>query len=110
MGSPAVREIVLVPFPFSNLSQAKVRPALCLAMGHRGDWTLCQITSSPFGDPTAMSLALNDFESGSLNRHSFVRPCVLSTVHESTFIKTVGKLHDRTFQAILDQAIKHLRP
>jgi mRNA interferase MazF len=110
MGSPAIREVILVPFPFSDLSQAKVRPALCLAQAHRGDWTLCQITSSPYGDPAAVSLAPNDFESGGLSRHSFARPSVLTTVHESTFIKVVGKLHDRAFQAILDRVIKHLRP
>ena len=46
MGSPAIREVILVPFPYSDLSQAKVRPALCLAQAQRGDWTLCQITSS----------------------------------------------------------------
>ena len=31
MVSPAAGEVVLVPFPFSNLSQSKVRPAVCLA-------------------------------------------------------------------------------
>ena len=110
MGSPAIREVVLVPFPYSDVSQAKVRPALCLANAQRGDWTLCQITSSPYGDATAVSLAIGDFESGGLMKHSFVRRCILTTVHESTFIKTIGKLHDRAFQAILDRVIKHLRP
>jgi mRNA interferase MazF len=98
MGTPAIREVVLVPFPYSNLSQSKVRPALCLAKGGRGDWTLCQITSSPFGDPTAVSLDSNDFESGGLVTHSFARPCVLTTIHESTFIRTVGKLRDAPFK------------
>ena len=110
MGPLAIREIVLVPFPYSDLSHAKVRPALCLAKAQRGDWTLCQITSSLYGDPLAISLDASDFESGSLTKHSFVRPCILSTVHESTFIKIVGKLHGRAFQAILDRVIQHLRP
>lgn len=50
MVTPTVGEVVLVPFPFSDLSQAKVRPALCLADAGRGDWVLCQITSNPYGD------------------------------------------------------------
>ena len=44
----------LVPFPFSDLSQSKVRPAVCLAAAGRGDWVLCQITSSAYGDPAAV--------------------------------------------------------
>ena len=49
MVTPTAGEVVLVPFPFSDLSQSRVRPALCLADAGRGDWVLCQITSSPYG-------------------------------------------------------------
>ncbi len=47
MGTPATGEVVLVPFPFSDLSAAKVRPAVVLADVGRGDWVLCQVTSNP---------------------------------------------------------------
>ena len=110
MGVFAVREIILVPFPYSDLSQAKVRPAICLAPANRGDWNLCQITSSPYGDPTAVSLAANDFGSGGLQIHSFARPLVLVTIHESTFIKTLGKITPACLNAIVDRIIKNLRP
>jgi mRNA interferase MazF len=110
MGPLAVREVVLVPFPYSDFSRKKVRPALCIARASRGDWTLCQITSSPYGDATAVSLAGSDFETGGLSIHSFIRPSVLMTVHESTFIKSIGKLRDGTFQAVLDRIVKYLRP
>lgn len=45
-----VGAVVLVPFPFSDLSNAKLRPAVVLADASRGDWILSQITSNPFGD------------------------------------------------------------
>jgi hypothetical protein len=51
--APAAGDVVLVPFPFSDLSAAKVRPSVCLADAGRGDWVLCQITSSPYSDPIA---------------------------------------------------------
>ena len=35
---PAAGEVVLVPFPFSDLSQSKLRPAVCLADAGRGGW------------------------------------------------------------------------
>ena len=46
MVAPAAGEIVLVPFPFSDLSQAKLWPAVVLADAGRGDWILCQVTST----------------------------------------------------------------
>ena len=48
MVTPAAGTVVLVPFPFSDLSQAKLRPAVVLADVGRGDWILCQITSNPY--------------------------------------------------------------
>lgn len=63
MSTPAAGEVALVPFPFSDLSQSKVRPAVCLADAGRGDWVLCQITSSPYGDPAATALDAPDFAS-----------------------------------------------
>src|SRR5215208_7134732 len=61
--APSAGEVVLVPFPFSDLSQSKVRPAVCLADAGRGDWVLCQITSSPYGDPAAVPPDAPDFAS-----------------------------------------------
>ncbi|CAN5181319.1 hypothetical protein BH10PLA2_BH10PLA2_29250 [soil metagenome] len=66
MVAPSAGEVVLVPFPFSDLSQSKVRLAVCLADAGRGDWVLCQITSSPYGDSSAVALDASDFASGGL--------------------------------------------
>ena len=57
MVAPAIGRVVLVPFPFSDLSQAKLQPAVVLADTDREDWILCQITSNPYGDPRAIALA-----------------------------------------------------
>jgi mRNA interferase MazF len=110
MGVPAEREVVLIPFPFSDLSQAKVRPAVCLADAQNGDWILCQITSSPYGDPLALSLSSADFESGGLLAHSFARPAKLFTAHQSKVIRVVGKLHDAAFLRIVSAIVDLLRP
>ena len=56
MVTPAVGSVVLVRFPFSDLSEAKLRPALVLADSGRNDWILCQITSNPYADPLLLSL------------------------------------------------------
>jgi mRNA interferase MazF len=86
--TPAAGEVVLVPFPFSNLSHSKVRPALCLADAGRGDWVLCQITSSSYGDPLAVPLDAADFASGGLLVASFARPGKLFTAHAGLIIRS----------------------
>jgi len=53
---PAAGAVVLVRFPFSDLSQTKLRPAVVLADAGRGDWILCQVTSKPYGDSGAIRL------------------------------------------------------
>jgi mRNA interferase MazF len=64
--TPTAGAVVLVPFPFSDLSQAKLRPAIVLAAVGRDDWILCQITSTPYGDPRALPLQDSDFATGLL--------------------------------------------
>ena len=66
MVAPAVGQVVLIPFPFSDLTSAKLRPAVVLADAGRDDWVLCQVTSNPYSDPHAIQLVETSFRSGSL--------------------------------------------
>ena len=110
MVTPAAGEVVLVPFPFSDLSQSKVRPAVCLADAGRGDWILSQITSSPYGDPTAVPLDTPDFVSGGLLVASFARPGKLFTANAGLIVRSVGRLNDAALQRVLDAVVALLRP
>ena len=56
MGPPAIGDVVLIPFPYSDLSQAKRRPALAIADVGMGDFVLCQITSRSYADRLAIPL------------------------------------------------------
>ena len=56
MVSPSVGTVVLVSFPFSDLSASKLRPAFILSGGERDDWLLCQITSNPYADSNAIEI------------------------------------------------------
>ncbi|MCX6680662.1 MAG: hypothetical protein NTX42_09920 [Methanothrix sp.] len=47
-------DVVVVPFPFSDLTEAKRRPALVLAELDGDDRILCQITSQQFRDRYAV--------------------------------------------------------
>jgi mRNA interferase MazF len=98
-----------VPFPFSDLTSTKVRPAIVLADADRGDWILCQVTSNPYGDPRAIALSSTDFATGGLLIASFARPGKLFTANGSLIIRTVGTLKLGPFERIRDAAIDVLR-
>ncbi len=110
MVTPATGEVVLVPFPFSDVLQSKVRPAVCLADAGRGDWVLCQITSNPYGDPRAVPLDDADFASGGLLVASFARPGKLFTANAALMVRSVGRLNEAAIQRLLDATIAVLRP
>ena len=110
MVTPAAGEVVLVPFPFSDLSQSKVRPAVCLADAGRGDWILCQITSNPYGDPAAQPLDVADFASGGLLVGSFARPGKLFTAHAGLMVRSVGVLTSAALARVLSAVVGILQP
>lgn len=92
MVTPAKGTVVLVPFPFSDFSVSKLRPALIVASSGRGDWVCVQITSNPYSDSSAIELEDGDFQSGSLQRVSYARPGKLFTANQTLFQRSVGKI------------------
>jgi mRNA interferase MazF len=82
--------VVLIRFPFSDLSSSKLRPAVVLAHAGGADWVLCQVTSNPYGDPDALPPAATSFASGSLSRDSFARPGKLLTASEAIVVRVAS--------------------
>jgi len=110
VGTPTAGAVVLVRFPFSDLSRAKLRPAIVLADAGRGDTVLCQVTSKTYGDDRAVTIATTDLASGSLRVTSFARPGKLFTANEAIITTTVGTLSAETLTRVLDAVINVLRP
>ena len=110
MVSPEVGTVVLVTFPFSDLSANKLRPAIVLATVDRDDWILCQVTSSVYSDPRAVEIADSDFASGSLARTSYARPGKLFSANTSIMRRVVGSLKREKQAAVVDAVIAILRP
>lgn len=73
MGRFVKGDVVVIPFPFSDLSASKRRPALVLVDLPGDDVILCQITSQAVSHPYAIPLTVGDFASGGLSRGSNVR-------------------------------------
>jgi mRNA interferase MazF len=106
----AAGAVVLLPFPFSDLSQSKLRPAVVLASAGNGDWVLCQITSKPYGDASAVTIDQVDFATGSLRVKSFARPGKLFTANEALFKSEVGVLTKVALERVTAAVIKVLKP
>lgn len=104
MVAPAAGAVVLVRFPFSDLSQTKLRPAVVLADAGRGDWILCQITSKPYGDASAIELDNASFASGSLLVTSYARPAKLFTANQNLIAAQVGTLELSALRGIAQAA------
>ncbi len=102
MGKISVRDIVFVSFPFSNLSDTKLRPALVLAYAQKNDWILCQITSKSYSDIQAVRIDEDDFTWGTLERISYVRLGKLFTASEEVIVKNnIAALKEKTHQTII---------
>ncbi len=106
---PSAGQVVLVPFPFSDLSHAKLRPAVVLAEAGRNDWILCQITSNPYGDSHAIRLMDGSFDEGLLRVTSFARPGKLFTANQELMVAKAGTLKLGPFSQIIEEIIAILR-
>ena len=110
MVTPTVGSVVLVPFPFSDLSEAKLRPAVALADAGRGDWILCQVTTSPYGDPNAIELTAAKLAHSSLHSRSYVRPGKLFTANRNLLVAEIGMLQPHATRDLVAAVISILRP
>jgi mRNA interferase MazF len=109
MGLFAAGEVVVLPFPYSDLSPGKLRPVLLLASAGREDWIVCQITSNPYADPRTIPLSADQFEVGGLRHTSYLRPSKLFTAHESLIVGSLGSLQSTVLEAARDAVILVLR-
>ena len=109
METPAAGSVVLVPFPFSDLSESKLRPAVVLVEISRDDFVRCQVTSNPYADPNAVELTEEDFAEGTLKRVSYSRPGKLFTANLQLFEGVVGVPEDDLRAEIVNRIVRLLR-
>jgi mRNA interferase MazF len=106
MGLFAAGKVVVLPYPYSDLTGAKLRPVLLLADAGRGDWIGSQITSNPFADARAVSLSQNEFSTGGLDHLSYLRPGKLFTASESLIVKSLGSVTPAVLRLVRDSVIQ----
>lgn len=110
MGIPSAGTVVLVRFPFSDLSNSKLKPAVVLADAGRNDPVLCQITSQPYTDPIAVEISNSDLSTGSFRKPSYARPGKVFTANSAIVTKQVGELTPHKHDQIVNAIVALLKP
>jgi mRNA interferase MazF len=86
-------DVVVLPFPFSNLNNLRKRPALVIATLQGDDFIVCQITGESRKDNYSIELKDNNFVKGSLDKISMIRPNKLFTADKSIILYKIGSLN-----------------
>ena len=102
-------DVVVVPFPFSDLTNAKRRPALVLAELPKNDFILCLITSQATSDTDTTLIETSDFETGSLNQTSYAKSNRIFTANEQLIAYKAGKLTVEKTTEVIDKLITILQ-
>jgi len=99
---------VVVPFPFSDLTQVKKRPAFVIASPPGGDIMLCQITSKDVRDGYAVPISDADFAEGKLSQPGNVRPNKVFTADPVIVLYRAGSLKPTKMKEITERIIQLL--
>jgi mRNA interferase MazF len=103
---PVRGDVVVTPFPFSDLSSSKRRPALVVAQLTGDDVILCQITSRAKSDRYAITLDPEDFSSGKLRVPSNIRPNRLFTADSSIVLYRAGSVTREKLQEVASKIVE----
>ena len=90
MPSYSKNEVILVRYPFSNLSGSKVRPAIFVNDSHISQDVIIVPLTSKVSPLLAGEFVLTDWKAVGLNIPSAAKRG-LYTVHQSLVMKSIGK-------------------
>ena len=105
MGKFVRGDIVTIPFPFTDLSGNKKRPAFVVTDLNGDDIIVCQITSKSKSDPLALPLSAHDFVTGGLPIDSFIRPNKIFTADKNIILSVAGHLNENKIGDTLNAVI-----
>jgi mRNA interferase MazF len=86
-------EIVLVRFPFSDLSSSKIRPAVIVSSPHASHDVFIVPLTSRIAKLLEGEFVLDNWKAAGLNVPSAVKRGIF-TITKDIILKSVGKLHD----------------
>ena len=101
-------DLLLIPFPFTDLSAAKRRPVLALTSPDEyGDFIALPVTSRPQA-VHGLAITTTDFVTGSLPAASWIRTNRIVTLNASLVIKTIGNVSEQVVAAAVARFCAHI--
>lgn len=105
---PERGDLLLVPFPFTDLSATKRRPVLAITRSDRyGDFIALPVTSRAQSED-AVALTAENLTSGSLPAASWIRTNRVVTLNASLVVKQVGRVKEQVVSAATAQLFKYI--
>ena len=102
-------DVVDVPFPFSDLTQNKRRPAFVVRRLPGDDVILCQITSRQIHGVRHVCVTAADFGRGGLRSTSYVKPGHLFTADSRIVVSVKGSLLPDKIDEIIGEIVDLIR-
>ena len=99
-------DVVVLPFPYTDFSSVKKRPAVVIATLKGDNIILSQITTNQRNDEDLISLTKKDFDSGSLSSDSFIMTSLIFTTDISQIEYRVGKLKQEKIKEVQNKLIE----
>ncbi len=94
-------DIVVLPFPFSDLTTTKKRPACILANINGDDRIVCQITTIKRTDNKSISLFNSDLKNGVLKIESYLRINKIFTIDKSLILYKFGEIKKEKMNVVI---------
>jgi mRNA interferase MazF len=105
---PERGDLLLVPFPFTDLSAIKRRPVLAItASDGYGDFIALPVTSRPQAEQAA-ALRAGDLVGGSLPAASWIRTNRVVTLNSSLVVKSIGRVSEDAVSAAVAQLFAYI--
>lgn len=109
MEKPVKGDIVVLPFPFSDLTTTKKRPAFVATNLDGDDIILCQITSNARFDKYSIQLNTEHFDIGCLETNSIIRPNKIFTADKSIISYKIGSVKGSKVKEVEETLIRIFR-
>jgi mRNA interferase MazF len=96
-------DLALVPFPFTDQSRVKKRPAVIVSSAdynlHRPDIVIMAVTSQMRSGDYFGDITVSDWQQAGLLKPSVIKP-LFATIEKNTVIKQLGRLRDNDRSAL----------
>ena len=101
------RDLVLVPFPFSDQSGRKVRPVIVVSNNefnkYSDDVIVIGVTSNILKDKYTISLTNNNLDEGKLLTNCIIKVENLLKLDKELILKKIGRINKETLKEIIDK-------